>query len=130
MGVDHYVYLIIGRMCTTEEADRIWNTMQGLDRDFQDWENLTDFETAGQDNFFTVFDNDGRTKWPVVVFTYGTAYSGDFWDRDRDEFRFYVVEHFLYCQSDRWVEEDFVPLRDMPVPHDPRAGLLMIHDLG
>ncbi len=43
MGVEHYVYLIIGRMCTTEEADRIWNAMQDLDQDFQDWEKLSEF---------------------------------------------------------------------------------------
>lgn len=127
MGLEHYVYLILGRMCTKEEVDHIWNTMQDMNRDFDNWDALTCFETASKDNIFTVFDLDGKTKWPVVVFAFG---DGRFWERERDEFFFYVVERFVYRRSDRYVHKDFVPLQNIPTPHDPRSGLLLIQDVG
>ena len=129
MGVDYIVHLIVGRMCTPEEVNIVWDKMKQLDRDDTDLEDLTRFETASVENsIFTVFDADGKTKWPVVVFTFGSCYE-EFWDRGRHAYHFYVVEKNLYCRGDRFIPDDFIPIRDIPQPHDPRAGLLLIQDI-
>ena len=128
MGVDHVCYLIIGRMCTPEESQAIWEQLPNH-RDDETNEGFADFESASAEtSTFTVVDVDGKTKWPVVVFTYGGLYE-DYWDRQREQYHMYVVEKVLYKRSDRWEKEDFEPIQDQLEPHDPRCGLLMILDL-
>lgn len=125
MGVEYTTYLILGRVCTKEEALSFYERLQEMNPDEIDLQDVNSFDAVDAET--SLF----RTEFPVVCHNYGSAYMSkdEFLALDHDMLTWYVVERVIYGSSDRFMEEDLVPIdyTQWSKPQDPRHGLLMVH---
>ncbi len=129
MGVEYTTYLIIGRLCTAEEAKDFCMRLKEMNPDDIDLQTVNSFDSVDMET--SLFHTGDIARFPVVCHNYGSAYMGrdEFLSLDEDMYLWYVVERVVYSSSDRWVDQDLVPIKyiEWEKPFDRRHGLLMVH---
>lgn len=123
MGRDDYTIIFMGRPCSQEEIEALWNDLkiQVIDNDDFNVDGLTFWgqkEGAAQSKFLL----DG--KLPVILHAYGTSVGCIDMDTQSDEYMWFVMQKLLYCGE----ESTCIDTADIPKPHDERYKLWFVPD--
>lgn len=122
MGQDNYTIIFVGRPCTQDEIDSVWNRLQAqvMDSDQFDADCLG-FWGLHEGMEQTQFVLDG---FPIVLHAYGTSPSCIDESTDPNEYLWFVMQKLLHCSE----ENTCIDPKDIPKPHDDRYKLWVLSD--
>lgn len=123
MGRDDYTIIFMGRPCTQDEINALWDDikLQIIDSDEFNVDGLTFWgrhEGAPQTQFLL----DGKLS--VILHAYGTSVGCIDMDTKSDEYMWFVMQELLYCGE----ETACIEPSDIPKPHDERFKLWFLPD--